>query len=73
MSVSKEEISRTIIELEKSFNERWSAGGGAALSQVWVFLVAPLAGCLLAAVTHRFLFPSPTTAAADSATRATTR
>ena len=26
MSVSKEEISRTIIELEKSFNERWSAG-----------------------------------------------
>lgn len=26
MSVSKEEISKTIIELEKSFNERWSAG-----------------------------------------------
>ncbi|MFI5694030.1 hypothetical protein ACIA58_19440 [Kribbella sp. NPDC051586] len=26
MSVSKEGISRTIIELEKSFNERWSAG-----------------------------------------------
>ncbi|MFF4491450.1 YybH family protein [Streptomyces sp. NPDC001544] len=26
MGVSKEEISKTIIELEKSFNERWSAG-----------------------------------------------
>ncbi|SEE31490.1 Ketosteroid isomerase homolog [Arthrobacter alpinus] len=26
MSVNKEEISHTIIELEKSFNERWSAG-----------------------------------------------
>lgn len=26
MSVSKEEISKTVLELEKSFNERWSAG-----------------------------------------------
>ncbi|MEU6914233.1 YybH family protein [Streptomyces olindensis] len=26
MGVDKEEISRTVIELEKSFNERWSAG-----------------------------------------------
>ncbi|MFD5234601.1 YybH family protein [Streptomyces qaidamensis] len=26
MGVSKEEISKTIIELEKSFNERWSVG-----------------------------------------------
>ena len=26
MSVSKEEISRTVLELEKSFNERWSLG-----------------------------------------------
>ena len=26
MGVNKEEISKTIIELEKSFNERWSAG-----------------------------------------------
>lgn len=26
MDVSKEEISKTIIQLEKSFNERWSAG-----------------------------------------------
>ncbi|MER8003435.1 nuclear transport factor 2 family protein [Streptomyces sp. NPDC095613] len=26
MGVDKEEISKTIIELEKSFNERWSAG-----------------------------------------------
>ncbi|MEU5087643.1 nuclear transport factor 2 family protein [Streptomyces sp. NPDC021356] len=26
MSVNKEEISKTVIELEKSFNERWSVG-----------------------------------------------
>lgn len=32
--------------------------GGAALSDVWVFIVAPLVGGVLAAVVYRFLAPS---------------
>jgi aquaporin Z len=33
--------------------------GGAALSQLWVFLVAPLVGAVLAAVLHFALYPLP--------------
>jgi len=33
--------------------------GGAALSQVWVFLVAPLAGGVLAALLHELVYPAP--------------
>ena len=33
--------------------------GGTALSQVWLFIVAPLVGGLLAAGLHRVLFPEP--------------
>jgi aquaporin Z len=33
--------------------------GGAALSQVWVFLVAPLAGGVLAALLHQLVYPAP--------------
>ena len=33
--------------------------GGAALSQVWVFLVAPMAGALLAAVLQLLVYPPP--------------
>ena len=29
--------------------------GGAALSNVWVFIVAPLVGGVLAAIVHKFL------------------
>lgn len=32
--------------------------GGEALSQVWLFIVAPLVGAVLAAVVSRYLFPS---------------
>lgn len=32
--------------------------GGTALSQVWLFIVAPLVGAVVAAVAHRALFPS---------------
>jgi len=33
--------------------------GGSALSQVWVFLVAPMAGAALAAVLHLLVYPPP--------------
>jgi aquaporin Z len=33
--------------------------GGAALSQVWVFIVAPLAGGVLAALLHQLVYPAP--------------
>jgi aquaporin Z len=33
--------------------------GGTALSQVWLFIVAPLVGGAVAAVLHRFLYPEP--------------
>jgi aquaporin Z len=33
--------------------------GGAALSQLWVFLVAPMAGGVLAAVLHLLVYPPP--------------
>jgi len=33
--------------------------GGTALSQVWLFIVAPLVGGLVAAGLHRVLFPEP--------------
>ena len=32
--------------------------GGAALSQVWVFIAAPLVGAALAAVVYKFLDPA---------------
>lgn len=32
--------------------------GGTALSQVWLFLVAPLVGAILAAIIHAVLYPS---------------
>ena len=32
--------------------------GGAALSRLWLFIVAPLAGGLLAALVHRLTHPS---------------
>jgi aquaporin Z len=42
--------------------------GGDALKQVWVFIVAPLAGGVLAALAYQFLFASErTTAEADAA------
>jgi aquaporin Z len=33
--------------------------GGTALSQVWLFIVAPLAGGAVAAMLHRVLYPRP--------------
>jgi len=33
--------------------------GGTALSQVWLFIVAPLVGGALAAGLHRVLYPEP--------------
>jgi len=33
--------------------------GGTALSQVWLFIVAPLAGGAVAAGLHRVLYPEP--------------
>ncbi|WP_406448453.1 MIP family channel protein [Streptomyces sp. NBC_00876] len=33
--------------------------GGAALSQLWLFLVAPLAGGVIAALAHRLTHPAP--------------
>jgi aquaporin Z len=35
------------------------AGGGPALSQVWVFLLAPMVGAILAAVLHFIVHPIP--------------
>jgi aquaporin Z len=35
--------------------------GGTALSQVWLFLVAPLVGAALAAIVHAVLYPSTRT------------
>ena len=32
--------------------------GGQALSQVWLFIVAPLVGGIVAAVLHRVLYPA---------------
>jgi aquaporin Z len=32
--------------------------GGTALSQVWLFLLAPLVGAILAAIIHAVLYPS---------------
>jgi aquaporin Z len=32
--------------------------GGEALSQVWLFIVAPLVGGIVAALTYRLLFPA---------------
>lgn len=39
--------------------------GGLALSQLWVFIVAPLAGGALAAVVHEYLFPAREDAPAE--------
>ena len=33
--------------------------GGTALSQVWLFIVAPLVGGAVAAVLHWIVYPSP--------------
>ena len=33
--------------------------GGTALSQIWLFIVAPLVGGLVAAGLHRLLYPEP--------------
>jgi aquaporin Z len=33
--------------------------GGTALTQVWLFIVAPLVGGIVAAVLHRLVYPSP--------------
>ena len=38
--------------------------GGTALSQVWLFIVAPLVGGLVAAGLHRVLYPEPESLAA---------
>jgi aquaporin Z len=35
------------------------AVGGTALSQVWLFIVAPLVGGVIAAALHWLVFPSP--------------
>jgi aquaporin Z len=35
--------------------------GGTALNQVWLFLLAPLAGAVVAAILHRVLFDQPST------------
>lgn len=43
--------------------------GGPALAQVWVFLVAPLGGALLAAALHRFVFPAADRAPATPGSR----
>jgi aquaporin Z len=48
--------------------------GGTALSQLWLFIVAPLVGGILAALVSRFFFPEEalppeTTAAEDPATQ----
>jgi aquaporin Z len=32
--------------------------GGTALSQVWLFIVAPLVGGIVAAALHRLVFPA---------------
>jgi aquaporin Z len=43
--------------------------GGAALSQLWVFLLAPLAGAILAAGIHLLFYPlAPTTKAPEDST-----
>jgi aquaporin Z len=49
--------------------------GGDALSQVWLFLIAPLVGGALAAVVYRFLFPGaePATSPAVAADRSVGR
>jgi aquaporin Z len=31
--------------------------GGAAIAQVWLFIVAPLVGAVIAALVSRYLFP----------------
>ena len=41
--------------------------GGTALSQVWLFIVAPLVGGLVAAVLHYLVYPTPTPAAVEPA------
>lgn len=41
--------------------------GGAALSQLWLFVAAPLAGALIAAATYRYLYGAPQPSLATSA------
>jgi len=36
-----------------------SVAAGTALSQVWLFIVAPLVGGAVAAVLHRIVYPTP--------------
>jgi len=40
--------------------------GGTALSQVWLFIVAPLVGGIVAAVLHWLVYPTPTPAAVEA-------
>jgi aquaporin Z len=42
--------------------------GGTALSQVWLFIVAPLVGGIVATGLHYLVFPTPTPAAAEPST-----
>ncbi len=46
--------------------------GGQALSQVWLFIVAPLVGGIIAALCYEFLVNRPLTEAADQAVAAPT-
>jgi aquaporin Z len=41
--------------------------GGTALSQVWLFIVAPLVGAIVAALLHRLVFPASANEAAEPA------
>lgn len=58
-------ISNTSVNPARSLGVAWFAGS-APLSQVWAFLVAPVAGAIIAGATYRLLFPEVATQAADA-------
>lgn len=43
--------------------------GGDALSQLWVFMLAPLVGAVIAALVSRYLFPTEGLAPEDTANK----
>ncbi len=47
-------VTNTSVNPARSLGVAWFAGGG-ALSQVWLFIVAPIIGALIAGVSYKFL------------------
>lgn len=50
-------VTNTSVNPARSLGVAWFAGAG-ALGQVWLFIVAPLAGAAIAGISYRVMFPN---------------